>query len=168
MLSGVTEAVDVGDSYRVGDREIGLLRVPGEIMVEFTDADAVAPGIGFMAPWNEMLLNLEGTLSPGDTVEISGRFDVNVTDAEPVPGDADGDGDVDAFDLGIWQTQFGMEGDDLSADFDMDGDVDGFDLGLWQTNFGAGVDDSAVPEPATLALLAVGCVAIRRPGARRG
>ncbi len=66
----------------------------------------------------------------------------------PVPGDADGDGDVDAFDLGFWQAQFGRTGGGLEADFDRDGDVDGFDLGLWQTNFGTG-RSAAVPEPAT-------------------
>ncbi len=85
----------------------------------------------------------------------------------PVPGDADGDGDVDAFDLGLWQTQFGMTGDDLSADFDMDGDVDAFDLGIWQINFGTGLDSTAaprVPEPATVALLTLGlAVRPRRP-----
>ncbi len=139
-----------------------------EGVIAFDAADALGPGIGFMAPWNEMLLNLEGTLSAGDTVEISGRFEANVTDTGPVVGDADGDGDVDAFDLGIWQTQFMMFGDDLSADFDDDGDVDGFDLGLWQTNFGTGVDDGAVPEPSTLALVLAGCLTIRRSVARRG
>ncbi len=78
-----------------------------------------------------------------------------------VTGDADGDGDVDAFDLGIWQTQFGQTGDGLSADFDSDGDVDAFDLGLWQTNFGTG-QSAAVPEPASLALLGLGVVATLR------
>ncbi len=79
-----------------------------------------------------------------------------------VPGDADGDGDVDAFDLGIWQTQFGQTGPDLSADFDEDGDVDAFDLGLWQTNFGTGVEAATVPEPAMLALVLPGLLAIGR------
>ncbi len=79
-----------------------------------------------------------------------------------VTGDADGDGDVDAFDLGIWQTQFGQTGEGLTADFDDDGDVDAFDLGLWQTNFGTGLDGAAVPEPATLGLLALGGLAALR------
>ncbi len=89
---------------------------------------------------------------------------INVASADVVPGDADGDGDVDAFDLGIWQTQFGETGESLSADFDGDGDVDAFDLGLWQTNFGTGVEGAAVPEPAGAVsfLLTVAGLAIRR------
>ncbi len=76
------------------------------------------------------------------------------------PGDADTDGDVDAFDLGLWQTQFGQTGDGLSADFDTDGDVDAFDLGIWQLNFGTGV--VSVPEPASAALLALPALALVR------
>jgi len=79
--------------------------------------------------------------------------------------DWDRDGDVDAFDLGIWQTGFGTTegGNVLNGDADGDGDVDAFDLGLWQTNFGTvtrpgenGV--AAIPEPASLA--AIGAIAL--------
>ncbi len=81
-------------------------------------------------------------------------------------GDADADGDVDAFDLGVWQTQFGMTGPALAADFDADGDVDAFDLGLWQLNFGVGVGVN-VPEPVTLTWLAWTGAALVRCGRRR-
>ncbi len=87
--------------------------------------------------------------------------------AVKVSGDADGDGDVDAFDLGIWQTQFGQTGDGLSADFDNDGDVDAFDLGLWQTNFGTGLDGAAVPEPSGAAALLLLAAAGTRSWRRR-
>ncbi len=81
-------------------------------------------------------------------------------------GDFDLDGDVDAFDLGIWQTGFGItSGASVTdGDADHDGDVDAFDLGLWQTNFGTGVGSATVPEPtAALVILLAGTLA----GARR-
>ncbi len=83
-----------------------------------------------------------------------------------LPGDADADGDVDAFDLGVWQSHFGMMGSALAADFDSDGDVDGFDLGLWQSNFGTGPNGTVeAPEPAGAAvycLLGAGLLNRRR------
>ncbi len=68
-----------------------------------------------------------------------------------VPGDFDTDGDVDAFDLGIWQSGFGTASAARleDGDADGDGDVDAFDLGIWQTNFGFGTASgvTTVPEP---------------------
>ena len=48
------------------------------------------------------------------------------------------------------------------GDADGDGDVDGVDFGIWQENYptnmgGAG---AAIPEPATLAVLAIGALGI--------
>ncbi len=88
-----------------------------------------------------------------DLTEDDLALSLNITDTRAelrvidlLPGDANHDGRVDAFDLGLWQTQFGMTGQGLSADFDGDHDVDTFDLGLWQLNFGTGLS-AAVPEP---------------------
>ncbi len=80
-----------------------------------------------------------------------------------LPADFDGDGDVDAFDLGIWQTGFGTAEGATRADGDADGDgdVDAFDLGIWQTQFGTGVSE-AIPEPTSLGLLAAGGVGLLR------
>ncbi len=89
-----------------------------------------------------------------DQDAVDGRFFVEQIIHAGIPGDFDGDGDVDAFDLGIWQTGFDTtSGATVSdGDADGDGDVDAFDLGLWQTNFGTGVG-ATVPEPATAFLL---------------
>ncbi len=111
-------------------------------------------------------ISYQATLDLDPESDTFGRFEAIVRSgfAVPgmkVPGDADGDGDVDAFDLGLWQTQFGMTGEGLSADFDMDNDVDAFDLGIWQINFGTGVE-AAIPEPATLVMLLAAAVVRRR------
>ncbi len=105
----------------------------------------------------------EGTLETGEALNTPGA--INSADAAPIPGDFDGDGDVDAFDLGIWQTGFGTASGATAADGDADGDgdVDAFDLGLWQTNFGTGVT-AVVPEPGAGVWLGV---AFALAGARR-
>ncbi len=93
----------------------------------------------------------------GDRPQVNGDSEAAATDwvlrqLVTVPGDFDLDGDVDAFDLGIWQTGFGVMNGARFTDGDADGDadVDAFDLGLWQTNFGTGataVGGTPIPEP---------------------
>lgn len=76
--------------------------------------------------------------------------------AAPVPGDFDGDGDVDGDDLTQWQGDYGSNPD---SDADDDGDSDGSDFLAWQRNYtGASplAATSSVPEPSTLMLLIAG------------
>jgi hypothetical protein len=75
-----------------------------------------------------------------------------------IPGDFDGDGDVDAFDLLIWQNGYGTGTTFWEGDAELDGDVDAFDLLIWQNNYGAG--PAAVPEPSAILLLATGALAV--------
>ena len=86
-----------------------------------------------------------------------------------VPGDADGDGDVDLLDLDILGANFGAGpgavGGASIGDFDGDGEVGLLDLDILGANFGFGVDPSAaVPEPSTLLL---GALALAGLAARR-
>lgn len=82
----------------------------------------------------------------------------------PVVDDADfnGDGVVDGADFLTWQTGFGLSGqiDKSTGDADGDGNVNDADLAIWTTQFGTTTTPpatvSAVPEPATLALAAMG------------
>jgi hypothetical protein len=73
-----------------------------------------------------------------------------------LPGDFNGDGDVDGEDFAIWQSNFPKATGALpgEGDGDGDGDVDGADFVVWQTNFpfmpAAGA--SLVPEPSGLAI----------------
>ncbi len=108
-------------------------------------------------------VTLIGTRSAGVSTEAFFDNLSLILESDLPTGDFDLDGDVDAFDLGIWQTGFGVtSGASVTdGDADCDGDVDAFDLGLWQTNFGAATT-SAAPEPATAALLALGAVALGR------
>lgn len=85
-----------------------------------------------------------------------------------IPGDFDGDGDVDIVDFGTFGNNFGMTGLPLDpptpGDFEPDGDVDIVDFGTFGANFGTGVPGAAIPEPASavLALLGLCFAAVRR------
>lgn len=75
-----------------------------------------------------------------------------------IPGDFDGDGDVDIVDFGTFGQNFGLSGlptePPTDGDFDADGDVDIVDFGTFGQNFGTGTGGgTAVPEPATALLL---------------
>ncbi len=82
-------------------------------------------------------------------------------------GDADGDWDIDKFDLNTLIGQLGMKGPPgmLAGDFDEDGDVDLKDFILIRDAYGFGLPAPApappapsatVPEPASLCLLIIG------------
>jgi hypothetical protein len=70
-----------------------------------------------------------------------------------VPGDFDGDGDVDGADLTQWR---GAHGTNAGGDADGDGDTDGNDFLVWQQNVGFGLPATgaagAVPEPTSLVM----------------
>ncbi|MEM6332299.1 MAG: autotransporter-associated beta strand repeat-containing protein [Planctomycetota bacterium] len=81
--------------------------------------------------------------------------------------DANLDGIIDTSDLAILASNFG-ESDNAwaTADFNGDGNVDTSDLAILASNFGvdsnpvAALGTAAVPEPGTLALLAIGGLAV--------
>jgi len=70
-------------------------------------------------------------------------YDIGAYEYPGQPGDVDGDGDVDIFDLFAVASAFGtVEGDagyNPACDFDSDGDVDISDLYTCGSNFGVGV-----------------------------
>lgn len=88
--------------------------------------------------------------------------------APALNADYDNDGDVDGNDLGKWKSEFGQVGPTVMADGDGDNDVDGNDFLIWQREFGLpGAGLAAVPEPAGIALLAVGSLALAAFDRRR-
>ncbi|NLF30006.1 MAG: hypothetical protein GX591_03865 [Planctomycetes bacterium] len=95
---------------------------------------------------------------------------IDVTFAAPywLPGDADGDADVDLDDFVALKTHFGTLGGATlgEGDFDFDGDVDLDDFVVLKNSFGicSWCSSAPLPEPATLALLAAaGACLPRRP-----
>ena len=85
--------------------------------------------------------------------------------AELLPGDFDGNGNVDADDLAQWQ---GDLGNSANSDADQDDDSDGADFLIWQRNYNLVSAQGAinsVPEPTSTMLIAmclVSCLARRR------
>ena len=80
-----------------------------------------------------------------------------------IPGDTDGDGDVDINDLSTLAANWDQCGKTWAdGDFTGDGCVDINDLSLLASNWGAGTAAAQVPEPATLSVLALGGLAMLR------
>jgi hypothetical protein len=94
-------------------------------------------------------------LVPGSPTNYAG--DVGTFPSPAVPGDFDGDNDVDGADFVAWQTNFPKQtgGTLETGDADNDGDVDGADFVVWQTNFPYPSGAAVVPEPSAFLLAAI-------------
>jgi hypothetical protein len=77
-------------------------------------------------------------------------------------GDFDQNGLVNAADYAVWRDSMGQVGVALAADGNNNKQVDAGDYEIWRSHFGhtrtATAPITAVPEPATLLLMAAGCV----------
>jgi PEP-CTERM motif-containing protein len=101
--------------------------------------------------------NWVGEIRVGETMQ-----DVMlVSDAVSLPGDANEDGSVTDADYTIWADNYGAS--DASwdmGDFNGDGEVTDADYTIWADNYGA--TSGIIPEPASLALLGFGGLAMLR------
>ncbi len=152
------------------DPTLGLLKL-------FREGDFVDLGGGDLRmidsggiSFGENGLNDSGVLAVGleFTDGTSGVFRSRIAKViTPLPGDFDGDGDVDHDDLAQWRGDFGIND---SSDANNDGDSDGQDFLAWQANFNGSVNSlgalQTVPEPSGLFLLLT-AIAICRPVAHR-
>jgi hypothetical protein len=85
------------------------------------------------------------------------RIDTLLVEEAGIPGDFDGDDDVDANDLSDWQASYGIDG---AADADEDGDSDGRDFLTWQRNYTgpSAIAAFSVPEPTSLVVVIFGII----------
>ena len=112
-----------------------------------------------------------GSLGGVDLNSFAGDQFFTIDVAALIPGDADGDGDVDGDDFNAWGGNFPTASGATLAqgDFDFDGDVDGDDFNVWGGNFpypapapGIASAVSDVPEPASIGLIGLGGLALLR------
>ena len=60
-----------------------------------------------------------------------------------LPGDFDGNGNVNGQDLPFWESSYGVNGD-AGGDADFDGRTNGLDFLIWQRNFGVGIPTTLI------------------------
>ena len=150
---------------------VGTLHAGGTLAVAM-DAGASTPQLsdqfdlldfaGISGAFDAVVLPSLGPGLAWDTASLYTTGALVVVEAEPIPGDTDGDGDVDDSDLGNSFANYtgpvGGAGGKTAAqgDTDGDGDIDDSDLGTSFSNYTGPLGPTNVPEPGSLALLGVG------------
>jgi hypothetical protein len=112
-------------------------------------------------------------VDPSETNFIIDRAAIVLPGPNPVLGDYNGNGTVDAADYAVWRDTFGQTGGGLVADGNGNNEIDAGDYDFWRANFGQPASsgsiasaNATVPEPATLAMLILAAVGIRLLGRR--
>ena len=159
LLGGVLD-VDIWNDPATGTAPINpqagdffeIFSATGDLTGTFAIQDfsnaPLDPGLTWFVDYNQFL----------DTVTL------RVSSLMPIGADFNGDGIVNRLDLLIWQQNFGIQmgATGLQGDANGDGAVDGQDyqiiLDRFGMPFGAG-SGTAVPEPSSLALLAIAAIA---------
>ncbi|MBL0921408.1 MAG: hypothetical protein IBJ10_04680 [Phycisphaerales bacterium] len=140
--AGGLRAVWVGDGT-------GLVAVAREHDLVETDLGtgqinentASSPGFGGAPRINARgdVVFMAALTPPGnDAVEWGSGCFVALAKSVGIPGDIDGDGDVDFADLNLLLSSYNQTGPNLPADLDGDGDVDFADLNILLGNYNAG------------------------------
>jgi hypothetical protein len=158
------------------DADDPVTAVDGGVMVTvpFTVGPGVPAGvypISFVAGNELSDPNAESLL-----IEFVGGSITVVSDSQPLTGDYNRNGVVDAADYVVWRNTLGQTSTGLPADGNGNGMIDAGDYNVWRANSGrsfggaaASATLAAVPEPAAWVMVAMCCTAfsIRFGGGRR-
>ncbi|TWU00540.1 hypothetical protein Pla108_14920 [Botrimarina colliarenosi] len=144
--------VTLTDGFVPSDGDVfAILLAGGGVGGEFSGVSAPLPTLPAGLDWaidytaNEVLLSVFAT-------------------GDPLDGDYNGDGVVNAADYTVWRDNEGST-TETAADGDGNGTVGPEDYDLWAANYGATTMSVAVPEPAGAAIVAACCLAaVRRRG----
>ncbi|WP_428386791.1 PEP-CTERM sorting domain-containing protein [Mucisphaera sp.] len=124
----------------------------GDTIVDAADIDLLTAAIRAGSSDSQFDLDGSSAVDAGDLDNLISNI------LGTVPGDANLDSNVDLIDLSALATSFNSTAGWAGGNFNTDAVVDLIDLSLLATNFGT----SAVPEPASLALLGLGALAAVR------
>ncbi len=148
-----------GSNFGVNPNEIERLEAFSDRLSEPTQAQYLGATIANYASGSSSTFGSSNVWNSGDDHQ-----GLNALRNWLVPGDADLDGTVTSADYVLWRNNAGSAGDWRHGDFNGDGMVDQADYTIWRANFGSSsasgtaLDQSAVPEPATFALLVLGVI----------
>lgn len=128
------------------------------------DIDIDLIGAAIVAGSNNLLYDVtgDGVVDTADRNLVILSFVERTGGNGTMFGDINRDGHVDAGDYTLWADNFGPGTGWASGDLNGNAETEAGDYTLWADNFGTGPNDApglspvAVPEPATMMLLAVG------------
>ncbi len=148
------------DNFKAAD-ELDMLNLT-RLHLATTSSIWTTTNMPYQGTISEVIL-FDSGLGTADQTTVNDYLTAKYFPPTRVAGDADDDGDVDLSDLSILATNWDatVAGGWDDADFDLDNFVGLTDLSMMASNWQYGVT-TAVPEPATMSLLAIGGIALLR------